>query len=166
MKEFPIPIGFETVFLDSGSVEYPLFSDLELEFFQCARYARLASFYMFDKKFPISAAWGMAKQDGVFSQPIYGDELRGLSKEQLINPGALIGIYNPESFYLASVRPYTHMGVFLGLIDGEPVILEQHIDKVQVSSLDDLANSKFLVREILDLVPLELSTDALRDFSA
>lgn len=135
----------------------------------CARYSRFASEDIFGLKYnydedvkPVKrGAWnyrhyneGIVSMEKGFSL----DSLEKLVDSRIIQPGMLVGIYNPKSKYRngkdvkGDKRAYTHIGVFLGEdSEGKMKIAHQWGKKTQVNTIDWFYEKGLVPKEILDV---------------
>lgn len=97
----------------------------------CSAYAvRIAKKY-FNKNFVKADAWDLMKKNkATFFKPVNLNEKKfGLTKKNIelliekkeITPGSIIGVYFPQSTFLVESRPFTHVIVYVGKINGEHV---------------------------------------------
>lgn len=160
----PSPIRTERLSLDNGNIlDIPFFSETHVPKRFCSRYARLSAEYIFGFEFPITHAWKMRHNPKIVVTSIDNNIFRDLSKKKKVKSGAMIGVYVPKSQHNLFWRPYTHLSLYLGEKNGNPVFLEQFEDKVRISSLSDYESNGLRLKEILvpaDVVPKRIESSA------
>lgn len=131
----------------------------------CSRYSRFAAEDLFNldyKKDSLSDgvdAWNLRYHNKIIetSDNFSKDNLEELVSEEIIQPGMIVGFYNPKSKYKngkdekGKKRLYTHVGVYLGQgEDGEMKFAHQWGSKTQVNNLHWFYGKKLIPKEILD----------------
>jgi len=154
MLIIPPPISIERVSLDRAlKLDVPRYSPDQLPGYNCARYARLSSHFIFGKKFPVAHAWQMREKTKIISKLNENSQLVSLIKKGAVSPGMLLGVFCKGSHYLAGGRTYTHLSVYLGAQSNKHLFLEQIGDEIRIVDLHCYDLEKKQIKEVLDLRP-------------
>ena len=146
----PNPIRTEKLFLDNGDIiDIPFFSETHVPKLFCARYARLSAEYIFGFEFPVTHAWRMRHNPRVIVTSTNNNLFRKLYQEKKVKSGAMLGVYVPKSQHNLIWRPYTHLSLYLGEKNRNPIFLEQFDSEIRVSSLLDYESKGLKLKEIL-----------------
>lgn len=152
MLHTPQPNDIETLRLDDAlKLQIPKYGADQLPPRFCSRYARLAADFIFDVQFPTADSWQMREKPHVFTRPADNYSFSLLARRQTVTPGMMVGIYCRGTEYDDGIRLYTHLALFLGQQQGQPLFLEQFGDQIRVMSLDDYVLDKLQIREVLGL---------------
>lgn len=135
----------------------------------CARYARFTAEDVFGLKYKYDediksrkrGAWNYRYYNKIVAHSEEGfgrEELESFIRENKLQPGMLIGIYNPQSNYnqwkdkTGKKVEYTHIAIFLGLDEfGVPIFANQIGRNTKIVSADDFAIKNWKFKEILDV---------------
>ena len=152
MKKLAIPEKLETIVLDEDSeLVIPFYGVFQLPNDHCTRYARLCADFIYGLDFPIADAWQMRNERDVFSVPANNTTFHSLVQSKTITPGMLVGIHWKDSDNCASDRKYTHMSLYLGQKDRNPLFLEQFGDKIRLMNIPKYNTVDLQIREALGL---------------
>lgn len=110
---------------------------------------------LFGKEFPPGDAWDRKYLDGSF---VVDGTLEGLAAKGTLQPGMLVGIYNPHTSRTeqkdreGKPAEFTHIGVYLGLSpNGEALIGEQYASKKIVGTEQELRNRGLVPKSVFDV---------------
>lgn len=151
MAKDSLPDRIERITLDNGSLGVPLFSPEQVHDFYCARYARLSSRFIFGKEFPAADAWDIRNQPEVRVIPYDNHSFRKFA--EAVPKGAITGIYLRDSDYNDGSLKYTHVALYLGILKGNPLFLEQFEREVRLINLSEYERLGYEIKEILDVSP-------------
>ncbi|MFH1365240.1 MAG: hypothetical protein ABIH28_01500 [archaeon] len=152
MVSTPLPSKLERIHLDNGlKVDVPRYSIEQLPPYNCARYARLSSHFIFGKEFPVAHAWQMREKTIVVSRLNENSQMTRLIEKKIISPGMLLGVFCEDSMYLNERRSYTHLGLYIGQQSKNPLILEQFGEEIRLADLRCYALEGLKIKEVLNL---------------
>jgi len=126
----------------------------------CARYATTASKKMFGKEYENHEAWNLRYKNKIVENLDSIGELKELVINGKLEPGMIIGIYNPKSNknkrkdLTHNKIKYSHVMVYAGINkDNELEFIHQlgkKIEKINLSDIQELENKGWKLIEILD----------------
>ena len=129
----------------------PVYSLESVPEYYCARYVRLAAKELFDKKYPEADAWKMRNKSTIVANINSNEDLVSLVNKNILKPGMIIGLLNPDTKHKMPKRPYTHMAIYLGK-NGVLQFAEQVETITRISDIDDFESYYFQAREVLDVM--------------
>jgi len=111
-------------------------------------YARLAAEKMFGIKYERGDAWVFAKNNRSIWK---GSADRVNDVQTILQPGNVIGLYNPTSTYNSRERPYTHTALYVGKADGKHWVMQRIGTSDRLEPLEDYlaAHPGWEIREII-----------------
>jgi len=140
-------------------IEVPIYADLKVPAFHCARYVRYAAKDIFDKNYVGADAWNMRYNERIV---VSGDELP-LTDTQIfenIKPGMVLGLYWSDSKYneakdiKENPRKYTHVALAIGSansIFGKDYSFAHKVgSETRLDTINELREIGFMPEEILN----------------
>ncbi len=114
----------------------------------CTMYARLAAEKMFGIKYERGDAWVFAKNNRSIWK---GATARVSDVQAIIQPGNVIGLYNPKSTYNSRERAYTHTALYVGKAEGKHWVMQRIGTSDRLETLEDYltAHPGWEIREII-----------------
>ena len=122
---------------------------------RCSAYARRAAKDIFNLTYSKANAWDRVYTDECVSEVRELHSLDELADEGVLNPGMIVGFYNPSSKFKEETDSrgngveFTHVALYLGQKNGEPLFAHQFGKKTRVDSLDGLARLNIEPRVVL-----------------
>lgn len=127
----------------------------------CPRYARFTAKDLFNLDYSKEeGAWDLRYGTKIIkSSNVFGiDSLNKFVDEKILQPGMIIGFYNPKSPYnngrdkMRNKRRYTHVGVYLGQDEyNEITLAHQWGSKTRVDNIFWFYRKGLIPKEILDV---------------
>lgn len=137
----------------------PVYDEKSVPANNCSKYARLAAGDVFGLSLPPAHAWDRRYHDLIVADAEEGS-LESLAQQGVLNPGMVVGIYNPRSLFnvkkdMKGKRvKYTHVGLYLGTnYSGDILIAHKYGSRTEVTDLGTLERKGLKVREVLSAKP-------------
>ncbi|MDP3882119.1 MAG: hypothetical protein Q8Q31_04565 [Nanoarchaeota archaeon] len=133
----------------------PTYNSFKIPPYNCSRYARMAAQDVFGVNYSPGNAWDLKYENDVISE-VEGGNLEKFAETRVLEPGMIVGIFNPQSKYLqepdknGNPRKYTHIALYLGQDpEGKPLLVHQYGSNIRVETYDSLRKKGLEAREIL-----------------
>ena len=114
----------------------------------CTMYARLAAEKMFGIKYERGDAWVFAQKNRSIWK---GATARVSDVQTILQPGNVIGLYNPKSNYNSREREYTHTALYVGKAEGKHWVMQRIGTSDRLETLEDYlaTHPGWEIREII-----------------
>ncbi len=122
----------------------------------CAGYAISVARDYFNKNIYFAPAWDAGYANRITRKISGNEEFKKLALENKISPGVIVGTFYSKSFYLnkrdmkGNKVKYTHLMVYAGIENGEPIFYHQFIDKTEKIKLSKLSTKHLNIQEVID----------------
>ncbi len=131
--------------------EIPKTPKFNLRPYRCANYATQAAEKLYRKHYTPANAWNLRDNNNILFPINSYEELETLAKDKIIQPGMIIGTYNPSSSRNKKNRLYTHVVLYIGINkQGEPEFVHQWGSKIKQWTLSELKAKKLKPIEVID----------------